>query len=1064
MEKIKFQVEKLDYQEKAVNSVIDLLSGVDRQSVSSIYSTARKQQTFYNARPEANVRFSSTSRLLNNLQNIQYKNGLFKDISIVGSVPQFTIEMETGTGKTFVYLETILRLWSEFGGQFKKFIIVVPSNPILLGVKKSIETFADYFKPKFNNIDLTRHFFVFDKNVSPETVTSKLIESTDLSIMIITNHSFNKESNRLRKESESGVVIWDDIKDIAPIIIIDEPQKLDGDGKKPTASLKAILELNPPMILRYSATHKNLYNPVFKLDSYDAYHEKLVKGIKVTTIHSLTPKSFPYVRYVKFDKNNCQAIIEIFRKEQGKDIRCMKFSVENNASLEELSGGLSQYHNWYISAQPRMNDELKISTDTGDNLYIAEGRSNDEVDHDVAVEKQMEIAIKAHIKKQAEILQSGKKIKVLTLFFVDSVGKVRSNDGDGRGVYLKMFDRVFERIRSESNLIEQSVLNEYPREFSILNPDTPVASIREGYFAVDKNHKAVDVEGWNSDIPDEEISLKAKAQEDVDRGIDLILNKKDELISFDEPLSFIFSHSALREGWDNPNVFVLVTIKETGSDIAKKQEVGRGLRLPVDINGVRCRENSINELTIVANDYYDHFADSLQDDYNASSGFNKEEVTADIIKRTMIDAGIPQEKIEAAYDAFKHELSSSDYVKVDKSGKIIMQKSDEDFKNIQFNDPILIEHAQKIKESFIKAMKDKGSKKIEIANGDEEPFKNDVQKYINESTFYSMYQKLLAILQKRSVYRYKLDKDEFITSVTREIEYHLRRKNDFIQFEVTKAEVDFNDSRKMKMSGVQKIIEDSENHTITYEARPLFDLVNIIMANTMLPRLAIIRIINGLSDNARNKINNQDYLEEAIKIINNKLKEFKSREFVTAELIDGVSIFEKDIFEVDKIVNESEIKYLFTPKPSNRRAMNLKYKFDSKGELEFAQALDEDPNVLLYTKLKKGGFVIETPAGNYSPDWAIVYQKTKETFAMYFIAETKWDKEAGELTEDECIKIKCAAKHFEAVNQNISEIVKYAWVNSYKDTTKGQPFPQIFIDERYADTLPIKEHLFETIT
>ena len=233
----------------------------------------------------------------------------------------------------------------------------------------------------------------------------------------------------------------------------------------------------------------------------------------------------------------------------------------------------------------------------------------------------------------------------------------------------------------------------------------PVKDARSfGVVEFDKNHKVVDVEGWNSDVSDEEVSLKAKAQEDVDRGIDLILNKKDELISFDEPLSFIFSHSALREGWDNPNVFVLVTIKETGSDIAKKQEVGRGLRLPVDVNGVRCYDSSINELTIVANDYYDHFADSLQDDYNASSGFNKEEVTADIIKKAIIDAGVPEEKVEAAYDAFKRELCASDYVKVDRSGKIIMQKSDEDFRNIQFNDPILMEHAPKIKESFINAM------------------------------------------------------------------------------------------------------------------------------------------------------------------------------------------------------------------------------------------------------------------------------------------------------------------------------------------------------------------------
>ena len=1054
--KIKFQIEELDYQEDAVNSVIDLLKGIDRHSVSSIYSTARVQGSMLNGRPEANVRFSSTSRLLQNLQKIQYRNELFKDDHIVGAIPQFSIEMETGTGKTFVYLETILRLWSEFGGQFKKFIIVVPSNPILLGVKKSIATFADYFKTKFNNIDLNNHYFVFDKNVTPETVTSKLIESNDLSIMLITNHSFNKDSNRLRNGKENGVAVWDDIKDIAPIIVIDEPQKMDGSGRKKSASLLAIEELNPPMILRYSATHKNLYNQIYKLDSYKAYKKNLVKNIKVTTIHSLAPKDFPYIRYIKFLDNSLQARIEIFHKEQGKDIKCAKFDVDNNASLEELSGGLPQYRNWYIAVQPRKNDDLQISTDSGEIFCVAEGKSNDEVDHDVAVEKQMEIAIKAHIKKQAEILNSGKKIKVLTLFFVDSVAKVRSDEGDGRGTYLKIFDRVFEKIRSQANLFDKSTLSKYPKEFAILNPDTPVESVREGYFAVDKTHKAVDVDGWNSDKDDEDVKLKAKAQEDVDRGIDLILNKKDELISFDEPLSFIFSHSALREGWDNPNVFVLVTIKETGSDIAKKQEVGRGLRLPVDISGTRCYDSSINELTIVANDYYDHFADSLQDDYNKSSGFNKEEVTADIIKITMVEAGIPEDNVEDACDAFIRELVASNFVKIEKTGKITLKNSEVDFKDFVFNDPVLIEHSNKIKEAFIKAMKDKGSKKIDIANGDEPSYENAVQKYVNEAEFQRIYQKLLTILQKRSVYRYKLDKDKFIKCTTTEIDRQLAKHNDFIQFEVTNAEVDFNDSKKMTMVNAQKQVENSDSHTLTYEAKPLFDLVNVIMANTMLPRLAIIKIINGLTKNSRNKINNQDYLEEAIKIINQKLKEFKSKEFLKAEIIEGIGANKNDIFEVDKIINEEEIRYLFTPNPSHRKAMNLKYKFDSEGELKFAKVLDNDSNVLLYTKLKKGGFVLETPAGNYSPDWAIVYQKSEEHFAMYFIAETKWDKDAGGLNDDERIKIRCAKKHFEAVNESVDEIVKYDWVNAYNDITKSQSFPQVFTDENYADELPIE--------
>ena len=1056
-EKIRFQIEELDYQEDAVNSVIDLLKGIDRQAVSSIYSTSRKQQSVFTSHPEANVRFNAGTRLLQNLNEVQYRNGLFKDDGIEGNIPQFTIEMETGTGKTFVYLETILRLWSEFGGQFKKFIIVVPSNPILMGVKKSIETFADYFKPKFNNIDISEHFFVFDKNVSPETVTAKLIESTDLSIMLITNHSFNKEQNRLRKESESGVVVWDDIKDIAPIIIIDEPQKLDGDGKKKSASMKAIEELNPPMILRYSATHKNLFNPIYRLDSYDAYKKKLVKGIKVTTVHSLTPKDFPYIRYVEFT-SKYQARIEIFAKAQGKTVRCQKFDVENNASLEELSGGLPQYHNWYIAAQPRKDEPLQISKDDGEILPLEKGKSNDEIDHSIAVEKQMEIAIRAHIQKQADILASGKKIKVLTLFFVDSVAKVRGDSEDGRGEYLCLFDKVFEKIRSNTNLINTSLLNKYPKEFAILNPDTPVSQVREGYFAVDKKHNAVEVSGWNSDLDDENVNLNAKAQEDVDRGIDLILNKKDELISFDEPLSFVFSHSALREGWDNPNVFILVTLKEGGSDIAKKQEVGRGLRLPVDITGTRCYDDRVNELTVVANDYFDHFAETLQTDYNESTGFNKNEVSADVIKLTMQKAGVPADKIEEACDAFKRELLSSDAAKVDKQGKIVLTKEAEDFQNIIFNDPTLIEHSENIIKSFVKVMQDKGSNKIEIINGDEEPFKNDVQKYVTEGEFQKMYNKLLAILQKRTVYRYKFDTNTFINTSAKEIERQLAKKNDYIQFEITKADVDFSESRKMKVDNAQTKVEDSTSHTTTYEKRPLFELVNVIMLHTMLPRLAIVKIINKLSDSARDKINNQDYLEEAISIINKQLIAYKSMEFLDAVPIPGIGAEEKEIFKVDNIPDEAEVRYPFTPNPTHRRAMNLKYKFDSKGELKFANALDDDDNVLLYTKLKKGGFVIETPVGNYSPDWAIVYQKDNEQLVMYFIAETKWDKNAGDLNDDEKIKIRCATMHFEAINKekDISETVKYKWVNAYKDSTKDHSFPQIFIDENYEDTLAIE--------
>lgn len=1056
--KVSFKFEELEYQNDAVNAVIDLLDGIDRYAVSSIYSNPVGHLA--TTRPESNVRFNVGKRLVDNLNKIQYRNGIFKDRGIIGSIPQFTIEMETGTGKTFVYLKTILRLWQEYGGQFKKFIIAVPSNPILLGVKKSIEQLADYFKPQFQNIDISEHYFVYDKNCSIDTVSSKFVESTDLSIMLITTHSFNKESNRLRKADERGIVVWDDIKDISPIIIIDEPQKLDGTTKKKSKSLLAIEELNPIMILRYSATHKNLYNQIYKLDSYQAYKKHLVKSIKVTTVHSLTTKDFPYIRFIDITKD-LKARIEIFSNKQGNSTRFAKFDVENNASLEELSGGLPQYKNWYIAEQPNKLKPLVVSCGDNSPISLEKGKSNDEVSPEISLEMQMKLAIEVHINKQIEILESGKKIKALTLFFVDSVAKVRGNTEDGRGEYLVLFDKVFSEVRDRlmSRLDIQDAYRRFPNELAILGEDCPIAEIREGYFAVDKNSKAVEIEKWNSDVPDEDIKFDAKTQENIDRGIDLILNKKDELISFDEKLSFIFSHSALREGWDNPNVFTLVTLKKGSSEIAKKQEIGRGLRLPVDTDGCRCKNDDINELTVIANDYYDQFVSALHSDYDTSTGFNKDEVDADIVKNTMINAGLPKNKIEAACDAFKNEIIKSGIAKLDKSGKLKLSDKVENIDTYKFDDLTLAEHSVNILKEFKKLMTNKGRNKIPINNGDQPPIKNDFQKYVTEVEFDKMYRTMLKILQKKTIYRYNLDKEKFIQDVIARLNSLLMTKNNKVKFELTRANAGFNESKQIMMSNEQRIIAESENSINENKSRSLFELANYIMYNTMMPRLAILKILDGLNEKAREMINNQDYLEDAISLIKKTLVEYKSIDFLTAEIVDGIGAAEGEIFEIDKIINEENIKYLFTPKPSHRKALNLKYKLDSEGEVKFAESLDNDNNVLMYTKLKKNGFVIETPAGNYSPDWAIVYHSDEEKIKMYFIAETKYNKDNNDLSEDEKIKIRCAKKHFEAVNNEFVEKIKFAWVNGYKDNSKSNSFPEVFTVANYEDTLPIKRNI-----
>lgn len=572
--KITFQFDdSLDYQLQAVQSTVELFRGISRK-VDGIYRPNRTRK-IGEGDPVRNTDIVVGSRLLENLRGVQLSNDLFADTALAEG-NNFTIEMETGTGKTYVYLRTILELNKEYG--FNKFMIVVPSIAIRKGVEKSMEQLADHFK-RLYNVDIQKHSFIYDSD-NPKQISSKLVESNNLSICVLNIQVFNKDTNKIRKEDEYGQNLWEDIKYIKPIVIIDEPQKIEGTAKKKSKSLEAIEELQPLFTLRYSATHKQLYNQIYKLDSYAAYQKDLVKKITVKTVHGVIPKDYPYVRYISFT-SDLKAKIEMFSQEQGGIIRFKTFNVAGGASLEELSGGLPQYKNYRVAEQPHKLKPLQIATPDGIFSLDME-HSNHEIEKNEAVRIQIRLAIQNHFAKQIDLLRKGRKIKALTLFFIDAVDKVRDSSApDGRGEYLRIFDEEYKKFVNANRGILVKYIEYFPQFEDVLK-------VREGYFARDKKNNEVDVDGWDSSLDDSAMKIKAKSQEDIDRGIELILERKDELISFDEPLAFIFSHSALREGWDNPNVFTLCTLKAGGSEIAKKQEIGRGLRLPVDITGNRC--------------------------------------------------------------------------------------------------------------------------------------------------------------------------------------------------------------------------------------------------------------------------------------------------------------------------------------------------------------------------------------------------------------------------------------------------------------------------------------------
>ena len=1009
--KIIFQFDdNLEYQKKAVDSVVELFRGLPKL-LDSIYAERIRKTRLTEKDPVRNIDIVRGNKLFQNLKKVQLKNGLFTDEKSYNKHERdFTVEMETGTGKTYVYLRTILELHKEYG--FKKFMIVVTSVAIRKGVEKSIEQLRDHFK-RLYNVDLSKYSFIYDSNNLGKV--NNFVEDNNLSICVMNIQAFNKDSNKIRKDDEHDKNLWRDIKFIRPIVLIDEPQKMEGTANKKSQSLKAIDELDPLFTLRYSATHKNLYNQVYKLDSYEAYKKNLVKKIRVKTINSVISKDFPYIRYTYFTKDY-KARIEMFSQEQGRSIRFRSFDVENGFSLYELSGGLPQYKDMFIVEQPHKEKALKIASVNGD-IELKLGESNKKLEDKEIIRIQINLAIDNHFKKQFEILEEGKRIKSLTLFFIDEVKKVRDSEAsDGRGAYLKIFDEEYLKIVQKYKEKIEKYKNYFPHY-------EDVNLVREGYFALDKKKKEVEVEYKK------ENEVKAKSQEDIDRGIELILEKKDELISFNEPLAFIFSHSALREGWDNPNVFTLCTLKNGSSEIAKKQEIGRGLRLPVDVTGNRSLDKNVNELTVIANDSYENFSRMLQEDFNKN--INKNEVTSDLLLITLEKSGIPKIKITSELvDEFKKELIEK---KVMDSNNVLLKNGEEDIKEIQFSNETLQEHSVQIAENFVKYMVEKGSNRIEIANGDNEPIVNKRRSFISEKDFENLFEELGTNLSKKAIYRCKIDNEKYIkTSIEKIISYI--SGFDLKQIvEVSESKGDYDETGNFNL---EKDSGDKEIEISKIEVAPKsdFEIANYIMYHTMLPRLAILKIISRLEKEKREALNIQDVLEDITEILLENLKEMKSEKVFEYEIIDGYETEREKIFEVDKI-NEEDLnnkRRLFKAKKDSA-SLNEYYKLDSDREKEFAEKLENDENVLLFTKLKKGGFVIDTPYGNYSPDWAVVYRNSLENeennVGIYFIVETKADKEEKDLTAVEKSKIKCGKLHFEAVSKNI----EFDWVNSYDD-------------------------------
>lgn len=1036
--KIKFDIEELSYQKEAVNSVLDLFIDIPKVVTNPIYSdklNVMRKATQGSGRYVRNKDISLGNKFLENLKYVQFGNSIILNdtIDLDKGILNLTVEMETGTGKTYVYLKTIMELYKEYEGSFNKFIIVVPSVAIRLGVQKSIEIFKEQLARDYDGIDISKHILTFDANMKDpaSSVRDNFIDKNNLSILIINTQAFNSANNRLRdRDGESnidGLSVWDEMKEIHPIIILDEPQKFDGGTSKKdlTKTMKAIYETEPRFIIRYSATHRSKMNLVYKLDSYDAYIKKLVKRIRVRSITRQVPQDFPYIKYRGMTKNN-DAKIEIFTRDTGKKVKIKTFEINKDKdNIYELSGDLKQYKNYRLVENPFKGKPLKIEAD-GKVLELEEGETYTPFDEKDIVRLQIRIAIESHLEQQFRLLDAGKEIKALSLFFIDEVAKVRGEDGED-GEYFKIFDEEYSRIIKQERWKKK--FEEYSDYFK--NYDD-VKSVRQGYFAIDKLKTRTDV----IEIDENKKRYNQKERRSIENGIELILNKKEELISFDTPLAFIFSHSALREGWDNPNIFTLCTLKKSDNEIAKKQEIGRGLRLPVDIHGKRHKDEEYNVLTVVANSSYDEFSKSLQKSYNEESGFNKEEVSEDVVLKVFKEAGLKPSEIDTELaTTFLKELKANGIVNA--KGELKKEIGNK-LEKLEFKNEVLNTHSIKLKEEIVRVMEEKGSKRIIIEDGDEEKVVNRESRFVKEDDFKNIVFNLGDRLSYRTTYRVNIDEDKFLKEAIEKLNKYFKYKDLQEQYYSIEEGMHYIDELEgASYEKAVKVNEKIEDESIRIE-RSKLEVVDYIMEGTDLPRQSISEIYDAVEK--KHLFNSQEYLDGALNEIKSALLASISDSPIEYDLLEGYRLNTTDIFKMDTIINTEigkENIYLYPEDPSRddsgtERGINRYYKFDSKGEQEFAIQLDKDPKVKLFTKLSKGGFIIDTPYGNYTPDWAIVYEDNGKD-NLYFISETKIDKEADDLSGEEILKIKCGKAHFKTISEETGKDISFSWAKSYMD-------------------------------
>ena len=1008
---MKLKFKKQAYQSAAVDAVADCFAGQpidqgiryrmdpgrERDDPQAMLSAVEEMAGFKNA----DVALSH-AQVLTNIQGVQKAQNIPVSASLeTTKICPFNldVEMETGTGKTYCYIKTMFEMNRRYG--WSKFIVVVPSIAIREGVHKSFEITAEHFLEDYAK---RARFFIYNSKRLHELESYS--SDAGINAMIINVQAFNakgKDARRIYEELDDfqSRRPIDVIKANKPILILDEPQKME--GKKTLDSLK---EFNPLMILRYSATHKTQHNRVHRLDALDAYNQKLVKKIAVRGISTKGlsgTNGYLYLESIEvFQSKPPVARIEMEVKQAGGNIKRKIVKLGKNKNLFDESNGLDQYKGFVIADIDARTDTVSFTN--GEELYAGEAAGD--VSESALRRIQIRETIRAHFEREERLFEQG--IKVLSLFFIDEVAKYRQYDEtvEKPGEYAEVFEEEYAKQLDE-------VLTLYDSPYAKYLKSIDASRTHNGYFSIDKKNRLVDPKVAKR-------GELAGQSEDID-AYDLILRDKERLLSFEEPTRFIFSHSALREGWDNPNVFSICTLKHSDSTISRRQEVGRGMRLSVFSDGPKRGERSddpatvheVNVLTVVANESYRDFVKGLQKDISKS--LSERPRVADEAyftgKVLQTETGPVEVSAAVAKQIYRY-LLKNDYT--DDSDQITQAYIDAKAEGTLAELPEeLRPHAEQVFQLVDSVFTDA-----------QLPTPEDARKAkanpLNPANFEKKeFQELWGRINKKAAYTVHFESDELIRKCVATIDKELSVTP--LQYTVQRGEQRDDATHEELKRGTAFDVSSTEtlSHRASVHSEVRYDLIGRIGEDTHLTRRTVAAILQQISPAtfAQYKMNPEDFIAESCRLIN----EQKATVIVERLSYDPIG----DVHEIDIFTREK-------PKADFSRAFKAKrhvydYVFtDSRVEKDFVHELDSSAEVVVYAKLPRG-FLIPTPVGNYNPDWAIAFQDGKVKH-VYFVAETKGSMSTMELREIEKRKIECARKFFARIT---SDQVRYDVVDSY---------------------------------